>query len=48
MLTENEILDIQLRNKGNADVERLLAEIEELKDLVPFCSALCPECGAEL
>ena len=31
MITDNELLDIELRNKGNADVAALLAEIRIAK-----------------
>ena len=32
MITDNELLSIELRNKGNADVEALLREIRDMVD----------------
>ena len=34
MITENEMLDISLRNRDNTDVEWLLAEIQALQSVV--------------
>ncbi len=40
-LTDNDILDIELRNKNNVDVENMITELQELRhDLHRITSAL--------
>ena len=34
MLTDNDILDIRLRNRFNRDVEALIAEVDRLRDVI--------------